>query len=166
MPHAIVVSASCAPKPRSQLTAAELNDTALLGLLSQLGGQPAELLARPDWLAMILPILRDDLLVCSNYTFPRGVPLACPIHVLGAADDGRVKISDLQTWSALGSPSFPPRIFSGGHFYFRDAPQEVLEHVRAVLENWCDFSRPLTARVASPREGAGWVGNFGGSAHE
>jgi surfactin synthase thioesterase subunit len=167
MANAVLVSACPAPKVRSELRAAELEDRTLLALLAQVGGQSAELLGRADWPRMMLPVIRDDFLVCSNYRFPRGVLLASPIHVLGASDDKRVDVSELHSWSSLTCQSSAPKVFAGDHFYLRSAPEEVLGHVRGILSLGRESVRPLPPRVPPRRrDGGELIANLGESVHE
>ncbi|MBO0865738.1 MAG: thioesterase, partial [Mycobacterium sp.] len=73
-PDALIVASYAAPHLPSAATQIEsANDLALATTLSQFGGLPAEILVRPEWLAVLMPLVRDDLRICASYRH-RGEP--------------------------------------------------------------------------------------------
>jgi surfactin synthase thioesterase subunit len=108
------------------------DDAALIADLQRLRGTSEEVLAAPELMAMVLPVLRADYLLCGNYRYRARARLACPIHVLGGADDD-VARDALEAWACEGSEGGSFRLFAGGHFYLQTQQADVLAHVEACL---------------------------------
>jgi phthiocerol/phenolphthiocerol synthesis type-I polyketide synthase E len=92
------------------------------------GAIAPELLAAPDLLEMLLPVLRADLAIGGGYQARPRPPLDCPITVLGGEDD-RERGDLLTAWRRHTTGSFEVRTFPGGHFYFRERRDDVLRHL-------------------------------------
>ena len=84
-----------------------------------------ELLAAPDLLEMLLPVLRSDLAIVAGYQARSRRPLDCPVVVLGG-DDDRERGDLLTAWRDHTTGPFEVRTFPGGHFYFREQRDAVL----------------------------------------
>ena len=110
---------------------------ALMDALIALGGIPAELLARPDWMALLLPIAADDLLMCS--TVPRwpADPIPVPLQLFAAADDALVTPSEVAEWARHTDAGSELTVFPGNHFYLREREQETLRHISGLLAGYC-----------------------------
>ncbi|MFE1956232.1 thioesterase II family protein [Streptomyces sp. NPDC059524] len=80
LPEAVVLSAYRAPHlPAPQIARPEASDEELIDSLAALGGIPQVLLNHPDFLSALLPVARDDLLLCTGEAAsmaaePRRVP--------------------------------------------------------------------------------------------
>ncbi len=88
-PEAVIVAAYCAPHLRGPVHHLHLGDDHQLAAeLARYGGLPAEILSRPEWLELLMPVVRDDLRICQSYR-PSGEPppLPCPLHIFGGRDD-------------------------------------------------------------------------------
>jgi surfactin synthase thioesterase subunit len=133
-PDALVV-ASCAaphlPSVAAQIDASD--DLQLATTLAQFGSVPAEILARPEWLAALMPLVRDDLRICAGHRDRGEPPLPCPIHVFGGDVDPLVSRSALAGWSAHTSQPKPITVVRGGHFLFREPSPELVKAITAIL---------------------------------
>lgn len=133
-PDAVVV-ASCAaphlPSVAAQIDSAD--DLTLATTLSQFGGLPAEILARPEWLAALMPLVRDDLRICTSYRHRGEPPLPCPIHIFGGDADPLVPRAALAGWRRHTSQPVPVTIFPGGHLLFRDPHPVLVRTITAIL---------------------------------
>src|SRR5215510_2889958 len=83
-PTALIVSAARAPQipdpdPPIHMVPTEL----LLEELRGFDGIPANLLAHPELVSLLVPTLRADLAMCETYAYNDEPPLACPISVYG-----------------------------------------------------------------------------------
>jgi phthiocerol/phenolphthiocerol synthesis type-I polyketide synthase E len=92
------------------------------------GSIAPELLAAPDLLEMLLPVLQADLAIVGGYQARSRPPLDCPITVLGG-DDDRERGDLLTSWRDYTTGSFEVRTYAGGHFYFREQRDDVLRHL-------------------------------------
>jgi hypothetical protein len=83
-PEAVIVAAYRAPHLRAPMHDLHLGDDhELAAELARYGGLPAEILSRPEWLELLMPIVRDDLRICQSYRSSAQPPLPCPLHVFG-----------------------------------------------------------------------------------
>jgi medium-chain acyl-[acyl-carrier-protein] hydrolase len=108
-----------------------LPDTELVLALARLGGTPAEVLARDDMIAALLPCIRADLELIETYVPTCGEILSCPITALAGSKDEMIDRRSLDAWSRFTSGGFRVHVFSGGHFYLAEsAPSVVAEILR------------------------------------
>ncbi len=92
------------------------------------------MIASPELMEMVLPVLRADFLMCGAYAFRPREPLPCPIRVLGGEQDD-VPGDALEGWRRETAAGFGLSLFPGGHFF-------VQSHQGAVLDR---ITRDLTA---------------------
>jgi medium-chain acyl-[acyl-carrier-protein] hydrolase len=97
------------------------------------GGIPAEVLAEPDLMALLLPSLRADMHALETHRPTRRPPIACPIIALGGSDDRLTPIQHLDAWRDETSGAFRARQFPGGHFYIEARRSDVLAEVIQAL---------------------------------
>lgn len=133
-PDALIV-ASCAaphlPSAAAQIDSAD--DMHLANTLSQFGGLPAEVLARPEWIAALMPLVRDDLQICASHRERGEPPLPCPIHIFGGDADPLVTRTALTGWHRHTRQPRPITIVPGGHFLFRDPHPGLVGAIAAIL---------------------------------
>ncbi|MFG2648274.1 thioesterase II family protein [Streptomyces sp. NPDC048436] len=134
LPETLIVGGFPAPHVGHVLKLSPgMSDAELAELLIGLGGLPAELAGRPEWLAALLPVIRDDLAVCADHrpAPPRRLPV--PLHVLAGHDDLLVDVDKVLAWQEHTSESFRAEVLPGGHFFARDRPEAFFEAIgRAV----------------------------------
>jgi surfactin synthase thioesterase subunit len=147
-PDALIV-ASCAaphfPSAAAQIDSAD--DLQLATTLSRFGGLPAEVLARPEWLAALMPLVRDDLQICASHRDRGEPPLPCPIHIFGGDADPLVTRTSLTGWRRHTSQPGSVTIVKGGHFLFRDPHPELVSAIAAIL--WCRSGEDTTKVLLS-----------------
>ena len=95
------------------------------------GGLPAEALANPELIAMMLPTLRADFTLLESFPQAPAAPLPVPIVALGGADDECADPERLRTWQACTTRPLRLRRAPGGHFYLDSHLDDVLAIVRA-----------------------------------
>ncbi|QUR67498.1 thioesterase II family protein [Mycobacterium spongiae] len=133
-PEAVIVAACRAPSMPTPLHDLPLaDDHALAVELVNYGGLPAEILDRPDWLALLLPTVRDDLRIVRSYRHTGGQPLPCPLHIFGGLTDPLVPPPTLARWAAHSLQPQPVRLYYGGHFLFRSPEPELVAAVAHVV---------------------------------
>ncbi|MFF1401692.1 thioesterase II family protein [Streptomyces sp. NPDC058294] len=105
-------------RPRPSLS--RLPEAELLAWMAALGGSPAQALADPQLLEILLPVLRADLAWLEGYV-PRPAPrLACPLSVFAGERDDRVALPGLQAWAGETREAATVRRYPSGHFYAED----------------------------------------------
>lgn len=107
----------------------ELPDAALLAVLRNYRGTPEAILRNPEAMELLLPAIRADFQMVSEYQL-RGRPvLPVPLTVLyGQADS--VRPEAIKGWAAVTSRQFDSIGFEGGHFFIDSSRAAVLEHLR------------------------------------
>ncbi|MFV2117027.1 thioesterase II family protein [Streptomyces sp. Act-28] len=142
-PEAVFLSGCRPPHLKSGLPAADrVGREELIGWLVEIGGLPDELLGRPEWLALLLPVVIDDLMLCASATRRPITRVPRPLYVFGGDTDRLAGSGDLSAWQAYTSTTFTMTLCNGGHFYLKDTPGPLLTHLRKALSN-CR-SLPLT----------------------
>jgi surfactin synthase thioesterase subunit len=133
-PDALIVASYAAPHLPSDIAQIDsADDMQLATTLSQLGGLPAVVLTRPDWLAARMPLVRDDLRICASHR-DRGEPaLPCPIHVFSGDADPVVTRAALAGWRRHTRRPRPVTIVPGGHFLFRDPHVGLVGAIAAIV---------------------------------
>ncbi|PZS36923.1 MAG: thioesterase [Pseudonocardiales bacterium] len=104
----------------SRLPEAELIDS-----LTAAGGMPAEVLATPELLELVMPALRADLAWCDNYRYRPGRPVAMPIRAFAGHDDPTVTPDDMQAWEQHTASRFDLHVLPGDHFFVNDSVAEL-----------------------------------------
>jgi surfactin synthase thioesterase subunit len=94
---------------------------------------PAQLLAQPEVLALFLPALRADFALLETYRCAPEPPIPVPIAAWAGARDAAVDHPELQGWRGHTAARFDHRLFPGGHFYLRDAKEEVVASILDTL---------------------------------
>lgn len=143
-PEAVIV-ASCRPPhlpgPLRDLHMAE--DRELAAVLAQHGGLPAEIVSHPEWLALLLPTVRDDLRMCQSYRPAGGPPLPCPLHIFGSNDDPLAPPDTLAAWCSYSVQPQPVRLFAGDHFLLRQPDPELVTAVARIVEGVAQEREPI-----------------------
>ncbi|TBV04735.1 thioesterase II family protein [Stutzerimonas kirkiae] len=135
-PVALIASGTSAPTRREDYDrgfADPKSDDELKSELRDLQGTPEEVLDNPELMALTLPILRADFLMCGLYQYRVRPELEVPIHVLGGRDDKATQ-EQLLAWQLEGGSSFSLDMLAGGHFFIHEHESKVLRIIRANLE--------------------------------
>ena len=102
-------------------------DELLLALLKDLGGTPQEIFDDKDMLRLTLDMLAADFTLCGDFRRPDTEALLnIPLYVMGGREDS-IDESALQKWSEETTSSCKLRLFEGGHFFFQDHPELVID---------------------------------------
>lgn len=136
-PHALFACGTAAPTRREDYDGKNWrepkSDQQLIDELRQLNGTPEEVLASAELMALTLPTLRADFLLCGRYAYRQRPPLACPLHVLGG-DGDRASEEQLLAWRQETRGAFSLHWFPGGHFFIHEHEEHVLATLVGVLE--------------------------------
>jgi pyochelin biosynthesis protein PchC len=113
-------------------------DERLLAEVKRLGGAGARLLEHPEIRRMALPAIRHDLEMIAAYEIADGPPVNCPITVLIGDSDHTSSAVDAKRWAERTTAGFSLRVFPGGHHYFEDVGESVVELLAGKLERHVD----------------------------
>lgn len=134
-PRALIASGTAAPTEREGYDrdlSRPKDDDELIADLRQRGGTPEEVLANAELMALTLPVLRADFLLCGSHR-PRPQPvLACPLSVWGGRQD-QASEAQLQAWGQQTRGPCQLDWFAGGHFFIHSEQAAVLARLADVL---------------------------------
>jgi medium-chain acyl-[acyl-carrier-protein] hydrolase len=134
-PSALIVSAHRAPSlpdPRPPIGHLPM-DPFLEEVQRRYGAIPAVVLDTPELRDLLLPALHADIGLVERYHYEPGEPLTCPILAYGGVEDPDATVEDLRTWGRETTARGSVRQFPGGHFYFRETPDQLLSALLADL---------------------------------
>jgi surfactin synthase thioesterase subunit len=153
LPCAVVIGAFRAPHlPPPRIAPPDAPDEVLIQRLAELGGIPQVLLDHPEWLAALLPVVRDDLLLCTDPPVRADLPLPVPLHVFAGLRDSLVTPPEVRDWQLYTEGGFTLRMLPGGHFFQRELETEFLAELGALAEG---LSRPAADPPAPAARPAG-----------
>lgn len=135
VPIHLFVAARRAPHRPARLPALSgLADAAFVaGVQQRYGGIPDAIRNSPEMMALFLPTLRADFSLLDRYRYVDEPPLAVPMTALHGADDRIEDAADLRAWSEHTSAGFALHTLPGGHFFLRDARDEVTDRINTAL---------------------------------
>lgn len=148
-PLALFASATAGPARRdvSEYAVAK-TDVQLIARLRELNGTPEAVLANPELMQLMLPILRADFLLCGSFTHDQRPPLPLPIHVFGGKQDS-VRAEQLLDWQLDTSRVFSLDLFEGHHFFLVEQEIPLLRCLRRYAEEHLARWRNQQARQLS-----------------
>ncbi|MET7685486.1 thioesterase domain-containing protein [Streptomyces sp. NPDC005423] len=148
LPVWLGLSACGAPSdgaPPDPVSLRGVGDTELRRRLALLGGTPPQVLDHPGLWSLFAPVIRADLeLVANWHPAPPGTPLPVPVSVFAGEQDHAAPPHALAHWAAHCARFLGLRVFTGGHFYFREDPQPV------ALAAIADIRRALREHSGGP----------------
>ncbi|MGH3929439.1 MAG: thioesterase II family protein, partial [Pseudonocardiaceae bacterium] len=134
-PAALFVSAHRAPHLAFDTEPLHaLPDQEFLERLECLGGIPAAVLADPELLALLLPVVRADLIAWETYRYVPSGPVMCRIVAVGGSADQLVRPDDLAEWRHHTTGPFRCRLFPSGHFYMNECRRGLAALIADELE--------------------------------
>ena len=133
-PLYLFVGGRCAPQiPETRSPLHALPEPQLLKELELLNGTPEEVLAHPDLMRLMLPLLRADFSVAETYRYTDEPPLDCPITAFGGLEDAGVSRHELEAWKEQTRAAFSLHMLSGGHFFLQTAEESLLHVVASQM---------------------------------
>ncbi|AJY38230.1 thioesterase domain protein (plasmid) [Burkholderia humptydooensis] len=119
-PACLVVSARGAPHLTGNAPPIhDLPDDRFLDEVMRMNGTPPDVMAEPDIVKMILPILRADFEAIETYRPKSRPPLDCRLVALGGRDEPG-SVDAVNSWQAYATGGFRGELVPGGHFFLRD----------------------------------------------
>lgn len=127
------LAAAEAPHLTPHAGAATPSDSELLTTLAGYGVTPPQMLAEPLFVQHILPILRADFGIVSQYHKAGTLRVDYPFTLIAADDDRTVAPSAVWAWSAYTRAGCRRAVLGGDHFSILHTPGELLATVAADL---------------------------------
>lgn len=135
LPRALILSSHRAPHiPPNRILDPAADDEVLARSLAELGGIPRELAARRGFRSRFVPLVRDDLRLCSGAVKRDEIePLQVPLHLFVGDRDRLVPVPAMAAWAEHGTRGAELRTMPGGHFFVRSEESALLRGLAAVL---------------------------------
>lgn len=132
-PRHLLVSSSEAPPIAPTVPPLHTQpDGALIARLQRLNGTEPELLAHPEYRALLLPVFRKDVELLETYVFEPEPPLEVPLTAFGGLQD-TVPRESLEGWRVHTTRFGGARLFPGDHFYLNTQRELLLAAIAEVL---------------------------------
>ena len=134
-PANLIVSARRAPQLTRDVTPLHtLPQSAFISVLRQrYNSIPPAILAEPELLDLLLPIVRADFKMIESYHYREEAPLDGPISVFGGTRDEWALSNELAAWQTQTRRPINVQLFAGGHFYLQDVLPQLLTAVARDL---------------------------------
>lgn len=134
MPAHLYVSGHRAPQlPDPEAPVHNLPEPAFREKLSRLQGTPPAVLNNPEFMALLLPVLRADFTLCETYTYSPETPLPCPITAFGGNQDPTTQRGRLRAWRSQTNAQFTQHVLPGKHFFIHAEQAAFLRHLGQSL---------------------------------
>jgi medium-chain acyl-[acyl-carrier-protein] hydrolase len=118
LPAKLVVSGHAGPQlPDRNPPLHALPEPEFRERLRELNGTPPEVLAHPELMQLLVPILRADFAASETYVYRAEEPLDCAIAAYGGLADPHVDRAELEAWQEQTTGPFSLRMLPGDHFY-------------------------------------------------
>jgi pyochelin biosynthesis protein PchC len=132
-PRLLVVSGREAPSCPQPLVPSTADDETLLAAFR--GHVGADVFANPEFVELVLPILRADCRLMETHRIDPAATVVAPIVACVGDRDPGCSVEEARPWALATTGAFELRVFSGDHFYFASCLPEVA----------CDLSARLVA---------------------
>lgn len=104
-----------------------VGDDELLRRVTEGGGLSEAVLAEPELVELLLPVLRADFTALDEYVFVPGPPLPVPVVAFAGREDRAVPLADIEAWSVHAGAGLTVHEVSGDHFFCQRPDSEVFE---------------------------------------
>jgi surfactin synthase thioesterase subunit len=105
----------------------EVDDDELLRRIEQGGGLSAEVLAEPELVELLLPVLRADFQKLDDYVFVAGEPVPVPVVAFAGRGDRAVPLADIQAWHTHAGAGLTVHEVDGDHFFLQHDAGQVTD---------------------------------------
>jgi surfactin synthase thioesterase subunit len=102
-----------------------VDDDELLRRVTEGGGLSEAVLAEPELVELLLPVLRADFRKLDDYVFAAGEPLPVPVVAFAGRADRAVPVADIEAWEAHAGAGLIVHEVDGDHFFLHDEAATV-----------------------------------------
>lgn len=135
LPHHLFASSRQPPhRPFPESSLRGMTDAMVVDQINtRYGGFPPEVLAHPEFLALLLPTLRADFAALEDYAPALDAPLPLPITAIGGIGDACATPERLAGWQVYTTHPLRMRHVPGGHFYLEEGIDELAAILRETF---------------------------------
>jgi surfactin synthase thioesterase subunit len=146
----LVASGSAAPAllPTDYLRwADQLDGRAFAEAMVRFEGMAPEIASDPDLQELLLPDLRADCRLIAQYRYQPAAPLGLRLSLVNGRDDWHISAEVLEPWRTEVTSAPEHHWRDGGHFYFADRPDAVLDLLRSLIRAGDSDAAPSNEHV-------------------
>ncbi|OLF58434.1 hypothetical protein BTN33_12640 [Aeromonas veronii] len=133
LPEYFIGSGSRAPIiPHSKKVLSDLPHDEFLVELAKLNGTPKEVLAQPELMELLVPVLKADFKIAETYV-AEPIQFEIPALILGGEQDHHVDMEFLQAWEQIFVNKMQVKILPGDHFFINEHRSQVIGFVKSAL---------------------------------
>lgn len=134
MPVRLMVSGCGSPSSERDTEPLHLmDDDALVSALRRYNGTPVDVLNNRELMELVMPVIRADFELVSNYVYRPLPALDMPLTVLAGRGDTHVRPGQVEGWRAETTAACDVNWFDGDHFFIRQNADDVLRLVESAL---------------------------------
>ena len=113
-----------------------LPDAVFSARLKDMNGTPPEVLAHPELMELVLPMLRADFGLSETAKLGTDSQVTCPMTAFGGDDDRDYPATGIEAWSRYTSGDFQYHILAGDHFFIDHSKSELLGRIGQALAGY------------------------------
>ncbi|KPC60638.1 thioesterase II family protein [Streptomyces chattanoogensis] len=133
LPEHVIVSGAVSPRRRRQLKVSDVDDEQAVNDVQAMTGRSVEALHHPELRSLLLPVMRADVRLLSNYVPTTSEPLPMPLTAMRGREDHSVPVPDWLDWAAFAAGPFEAVEMAGGHMYLTDDWPLIWKTVEELL---------------------------------
>lgn len=135
LPLILFVGAHRAPHiPYPLPSCSTMNFSELRTFLGKFEGIPDSILRNEEWMEVLLPLIRDDLLLCESYEHRPLEALPCPIHAFGGKSDRMVSQFEILAWRQHTTKEFRSYFYPEGHFFIKSQITQLINVIKLAIQ--------------------------------
>lgn len=136
-PHIPYSFPSCKTMKLSELTA----------FLGSFEGISESILQNEELMTALLPLIRDDLLLCESYKHDVIKALPCPIYAFGGDSDRMVSKFEILSWRQHTTKKFKSNFYAEGHFFIKSHKTQLVNTIKLAIQAELSLAQPLLLEV-------------------
>ncbi|WP_035052219.1 thioesterase II family protein, partial [Andreprevotia chitinilytica] len=111
----------------------EFDDERFITRIKAFGGISDQVIASPELMEIVMPILRNDFRLLDNYHYFQGTLLPVPITSFHGEQDHTVRSEWVRAWQYETAVSAQHFSVPGNHFFLADAASPMFNRVADIL---------------------------------
>ncbi|GAB3465523.1 thioesterase II family protein [Actinophytocola sediminis] len=133
---ALFVAGACAAPETEHVPpeVATMSDEDVLAFLRASGGTDPAIMADPEYLSLLIPLVRADFGMIAGHRFGTRPPLDCPVRTYLGAEDPEATARNAAGWAAQSDGDHDVAVFPGGHFFIQSAEDAVLSRLTGDID--------------------------------
>lgn len=132
--HLFLSGRQAPQRPALNLPVDTMGDAAFLEAVGRrYNALPAELMANPEVLALVLPSLRADFKLMARYHYRPSTPLSVGLTLINGVDDPWVDKAAVDAWQVQTEQPISQHWLPGGHFYLPGSVTTVRQMMLGTL---------------------------------